>query len=101
MDMGLSHGYVGSLKLTLEFAQCQSRQSSETTCKRRAAKRFRSLLGHCGRWAIGPHKNRIPWNLRSHRAAKATAVHHNLTIVSRNVSDFTDTQVPVVNPWEP
>jgi toxin FitB len=31
----------------------------------------------------------------------ATAIHHNLTIVSRNVGDFTDTQVPVVNPWEP
>ncbi len=31
----------------------------------------------------------------------ATAIHHNLTIVSRNVVDFTDTQVSVVNPWEP
>jgi len=31
----------------------------------------------------------------------ATAIHHNLTIVSRNVGDFTDTQVSVVNPWEP
>jgi toxin FitB len=31
----------------------------------------------------------------------ATAIHHNLTIVSRNVSDLTNTQVPVVNPWEP
>jgi predicted nucleic acid-binding protein len=31
----------------------------------------------------------------------ATAIHHNLTIVSRNVGDFTNTQVPVVNPWEP
>lgn len=31
----------------------------------------------------------------------ATAIHHNLTIVSRNVSDFTHAQVPVVNPWEP
>jgi predicted nucleic acid-binding protein len=31
----------------------------------------------------------------------ATAIHHNLTIVSRNVSDFTNTQVPVVNPWGP
>jgi predicted nucleic acid-binding protein len=30
----------------------------------------------------------------------ATAIHHNLTVVSRNVSDFTNTQVPVVNPWE-
>ena len=29
----------------------------------------------------------------------ATALHHNLTIVSRNVSDFTNTQVPVLNPW--
>ncbi len=29
----------------------------------------------------------------------ATALHHNLTIVSRNVSDFTSTQVPVLNPW--
>ena len=31
----------------------------------------------------------------------ATAIHHNLTIVSRNVGDFANTQVPVVNPWEP
>jgi predicted nucleic acid-binding protein len=31
----------------------------------------------------------------------ATAIHHNLTIVSRNISDFAHAQVPVVNPWEP
>jgi toxin FitB len=31
----------------------------------------------------------------------ATAIHHNLTIVSRNAGDFTNAQVPVVNPWEP
>lgn len=31
----------------------------------------------------------------------ATAIHHNLTIVSRNVGHFTNTQAPVVNPWEP
>jgi predicted nucleic acid-binding protein len=30
----------------------------------------------------------------------ATALHYNLTIVSRNVSDFANTQVPVLNPWE-
>ena len=30
----------------------------------------------------------------------ATALHHNLTIVSRNISDFASTQVPVVNPWQ-
>ena len=30
----------------------------------------------------------------------ATAVHHNLTIVSRNTSDFSSVPVPVVNPWE-
>jgi len=30
----------------------------------------------------------------------ATAVHHNLTVVSRNDSDFTNAQVPVLNPWE-
>lgn len=30
----------------------------------------------------------------------ATALRHNLTIVSRNVSDFTNTQVPVLNPWD-
>jgi predicted nucleic acid-binding protein len=29
----------------------------------------------------------------------ATALHHNLTIVSRNVSDFASTQVSVINPW--
>jgi predicted nucleic acid-binding protein len=31
----------------------------------------------------------------------ATAIHHNLTIVSRNVNDFAPTQVPVVSPWQP
>jgi toxin FitB len=30
----------------------------------------------------------------------ATALHHNLTIVSRNVSDFSNTPVQVLNPWE-
>jgi predicted nucleic acid-binding protein len=30
----------------------------------------------------------------------ATALHHNLTIVSRNVSDFADTHVPLLNPWQ-
>jgi predicted nucleic acid-binding protein len=30
----------------------------------------------------------------------ATALHHNLTIVSRNSSDFAGTQVPILNPWE-
>jgi predicted nucleic acid-binding protein len=30
----------------------------------------------------------------------ATALHHNLTIVSRNVNDFSSTQVPILNPWE-
>lgn len=30
----------------------------------------------------------------------ATALHHNLTIVSRNVSDFKSTQVPILNPWD-
>lgn len=30
----------------------------------------------------------------------ATALHYNLTLVSRNVSDFANTQVPVLNPWE-
>ena len=30
----------------------------------------------------------------------ATALHHNLTIVSRNVGDFAHVQVPVLNPWK-
>jgi predicted nucleic acid-binding protein len=30
----------------------------------------------------------------------ATALHHNLTIVSRNVSDFASSQVAVLNPWQ-
>jgi len=30
----------------------------------------------------------------------ATALHHNLTVVSRYDSDFKDTRVPVLNPWE-
>jgi toxin FitB len=31
----------------------------------------------------------------------ATALHHNLTVVSRNVSDFASTAVAVLNPWGP
>jgi predicted nucleic acid-binding protein len=30
----------------------------------------------------------------------ATAIHHNLTVVSRNVSDFARVPVEVLNPWE-
>ena len=30
----------------------------------------------------------------------ATALHHNLTVVSRKGSDFTTAQVQVLNPWE-
>ena len=30
----------------------------------------------------------------------ATALQFNFTIVSRNVNDFANTRVPVVNPWE-
>ena len=30
----------------------------------------------------------------------ATALHHNLTIVSRHVSDFSGTPVAVLNPWQ-
>jgi predicted nucleic acid-binding protein len=30
----------------------------------------------------------------------ATAMQHNLTVVSRNLGDFTGTQVPILNPWE-
>jgi len=30
----------------------------------------------------------------------ATALHYNLTVVSRNVSDFADTRVQVLNPWK-
>jgi predicted nucleic acid-binding protein len=30
----------------------------------------------------------------------ATALQYGLTIVSRNVSDFTNTKVPVLNPWK-
>jgi predicted nucleic acid-binding protein len=29
----------------------------------------------------------------------ATALHHNLTVVSRNAGDFTNTPVSVLNPW--
>jgi toxin FitB len=29
----------------------------------------------------------------------ATALHHNLTLVSRNVKDFATTRVPLFNPW--
>ena len=30
----------------------------------------------------------------------ATALQHNLTVVSRNSSDFNNAQVPVLNPWK-
>jgi predicted nucleic acid-binding protein len=30
----------------------------------------------------------------------ATVLQHNLTIVSRNVSEFANTEAPILNPWE-
>jgi predicted nucleic acid-binding protein len=30
----------------------------------------------------------------------ATALQHNLTVVTRNATEFAKTQVPVINPWE-
>jgi predicted nucleic acid-binding protein len=30
----------------------------------------------------------------------ATALHYNLVLVSRNVSDFLTTSVPILNPWQ-
>ena len=30
----------------------------------------------------------------------ATAIHHNLTVVSRNVRDFASARAPVLNPWD-
>jgi len=30
----------------------------------------------------------------------ATALHHNLTVVSRNANDFKNTPAQVLNPWE-
>ena len=30
----------------------------------------------------------------------ATALHHHLTVVTRNVGDFATAKVPVINPWE-
>jgi len=30
----------------------------------------------------------------------ATAIHHDLTMVSRDVNDFSNLGVPVLNPWE-
>jgi predicted nucleic acid-binding protein len=30
----------------------------------------------------------------------ATALHHGLTVVSRNVADFSQAPVPLLNPWE-
>jgi toxin FitB len=30
----------------------------------------------------------------------ATALHHNLTLVSRNVTDFANIPVPVLSPWQ-
>jgi len=31
----------------------------------------------------------------------ATALHHNLTMVTRNVTDFAGLSIPVLNPWIP
>jgi predicted nucleic acid-binding protein len=30
----------------------------------------------------------------------ATALHHRLTLVTRNIRDFRDTGVPLIDPWE-
>lgn len=31
----------------------------------------------------------------------STALHHNLTIVSRNIADFAHLHIPLLNPWQP
>jgi predicted nucleic acid-binding protein len=40
---------------------------------------------------------------RSYRDAviAATAYVHNMSVVTRNVKDFTDTGVEIINPWQP
>ena len=30
----------------------------------------------------------------------ATAIVHGLTVVTRNIADFTPMEVPTINPWE-
>jgi predicted nucleic acid-binding protein len=37
---------------------------------------------------------------RIDRLLPAIALQHNLTIVSRNVSDFANTEALILNPWE-
>lgn len=55
------------------------------------------------RWGILAAKARIAGRSLSiiDGLLAATAVHHGLTIVSRNESDFASTQVEVLNPWAP
>jgi predicted nucleic acid-binding protein len=31
----------------------------------------------------------------------ATAIIHDLTLVTRNETDFTDCGIPTINPWQP
>jgi len=40
------------------------------------------------------------WSLWIDGLLAATALQHNLTVISRNSSEFTKAQVPVLNPWK-
>jgi toxin FitB len=75
----------------------------ELDLRARFSRRILSIDGHIAdRWGLlaaeAKRKGR-PLSMIDGLLA-ATVLHHNLTLVSRNVSDFTHTQVPVLNPWE-
>jgi predicted nucleic acid-binding protein len=58
----------------------------------------RAVADACGRWLT--HSRRIGRPIGPMDAfVAATAEVHELTLVTRNVSDFNATSVPLLNPW--
>ena len=54
------------------------------------------------RWRLLMEDGRKSGHTYSHPdlVLAATALHHGLTVVTRDRSDFDEAQVPVLNPWE-
>jgi predicted nucleic acid-binding protein len=52
------------------------------------------------KWRLLVEEGRKTGHTFSQPDIAATAIHHGLTVVTRNRSDYDKARVPVVNPWD-